>query len=227
MDPNTQPQTPQPPESAASNPQSAASPMGSPQSNQQPTQTPLPSSIEPEDPGKVLAIVSLVVGVLVWSVIGLILAIIARNKSKAAGIQGGISKVAFIVNLVLVIVGGVLLLLFIPLVFLAVPALQKNSQSTQGRVAASAAIATMEEYASNHEGAYPKSLEDLESTSRAGFTVSETKLEPTPTDPMSVELYGCDDGVKVGYWNYNANKVEYQTNGNPQNCILLSGSSPV
>ncbi|MBO0608560.1 DUF4190 domain-containing protein [Myceligenerans salitolerans] len=57
-----------------------------------------------EDPGKTLGVVGLVLAIL-FPLIGLIVSIIARNKSKEAGFQNGLAKGGIIVSIVLMVLG--------------------------------------------------------------------------------------------------------------------------
>lgn len=75
-----------------------------PQIQPQPT-TPMP--VTSEDPGKTFAIISLVLAVVGMQVIGLVLAIIARGKSKKAGFDGKLATIGLILNIVIIVVGTV------------------------------------------------------------------------------------------------------------------------
>ncbi|MBE1874749.1 DUF4190 domain-containing protein [Myceligenerans pegani] len=70
--------------------------------------TPQPYGQQPmagaEDPGKTLGIVGLVLA-FVFSLAGLIVSIIARNKSKEAGFDNGFAKWGIILSIVFMVVG--------------------------------------------------------------------------------------------------------------------------
>ncbi|GAB4084245.1 hypothetical protein GCM10028784_08750 [Myceligenerans cantabricum] len=57
-----------------------------------------------EDPGKTMGVVGLVLAILL-PLVGLIVSIIARNKSKEAGFQNGMAKAGIIVSIVLMALG--------------------------------------------------------------------------------------------------------------------------
>ena len=63
---------------------------------------PQPAAGTGEDPGKTLGIVGLVLAI-VAPLIGLIVSIIARNKSKQAGFQNGLAKAGIIVSIILMV----------------------------------------------------------------------------------------------------------------------------
>lgn len=126
-----QPATP-PPNPA---PAPTAQPVAPPQDTQQTVNQPQPTApqmatpspvanIDSKNPGKVLAIVSLVLAFLGLSLIGLVLAIIAKVKSKHAGFKSGLATVSIIINsLFIVITVGLVALLMI----LAMPMAQARS----------------------------------------------------------------------------------------------------
>lgn len=76
-----------------------------------PSQPQAPQAPEPygqpvaggEDPGKTLGIVGLVLA-FVFSLAGLIVSIIARNRSKAAGYSNGVATAGIIISIVLLVV---------------------------------------------------------------------------------------------------------------------------
>lgn len=69
-----------------------------------------------EDPGKTLGIVGLI-GAFLIPLVGLIISIIARSKSKAAGFKNGLATGGIIVSIVAMVLGLVLsLAVIIPLV---------------------------------------------------------------------------------------------------------------
>lgn len=70
--------------------------------------TPAPA---PVVPGKTLGIVALIV-TFFFSVIGLILGIVARNQSKAAGVENTPAKVAIILGIVFTVLSILIYALF-------------------------------------------------------------------------------------------------------------------
>lgn len=140
MEPNTQPQGeqqsgPNPePQTVTPQPQQVITPTNS---QAQPT-TPIQPSVaqplsapqnqpqqpEAKNPGNVLAIVSLVSAFLGLSLIGLILAIIAKVKSKKAGLKNTVATVSIIINSLFVVASICLVLL---VVALAMPTIKARS----------------------------------------------------------------------------------------------------
>lgn len=70
--------------------------------------TPAPAS----DAGKTLGIVGLVLAILA-PLIGLIVSIIARNQSKAAGVENGPAKAGIIVSIILLVLGVIFWILYV------------------------------------------------------------------------------------------------------------------
>ena len=68
-------------------------------------QTPYPAQ-PAEDPGRTMGIVGLVLAFL-CSLVGLIVSIIAYNKSKQAGFTNNIAKAGIIVAIVFMVLGGI------------------------------------------------------------------------------------------------------------------------
>ncbi len=74
---------------------------------------PQPAAGTGEDPGKTLGIVGLVLAIIA-PLIGLIISIVARNKSKNAGFQNGLAKAGIIVSIVLMVLNIIGAIIFIP-----------------------------------------------------------------------------------------------------------------
>lgn len=81
-------------------------PNQQPQAQAQPT---MPTQMASEDPGKTFAIISLVLAFVGMQVIGIILAIIGRSKSKKAGFDGKLATIGLILNIVVVVVGTIII----------------------------------------------------------------------------------------------------------------------
>ncbi|MET0783931.1 DUF4190 domain-containing protein [Orlajensenia leifsoniae] len=71
---------------------------------------PLPPLHGPEDPGRVLGIVGLVLAIFL-NIIGMIVSIVAYNRSKKAGFSNGFAVAGIIVGGILFVLGGVVTLL--------------------------------------------------------------------------------------------------------------------
>lgn len=72
-----------------------------------------------EDPGKVLGILGIVLGLLVMAPLGIILGIMSKNRSKAAGYDGSLGQVSLIIGAVLTVLGVLVLVGFIALAVMA------------------------------------------------------------------------------------------------------------
>ncbi len=74
---------------------------------------PQPAAGTGEDPGKTLGIVGLVLAIIA-PLIGLIISIVARGKSKQAGFQNGLAKAGIIVSIVLMVLNIIGAIILIP-----------------------------------------------------------------------------------------------------------------
>lgn len=97
MNPNQMPPAPVPP---------------APQMQPMQPMPPAPGYIA-EDPGKTMGIISLVLGLLPFGLIGLILGIVARSKSKAAGYNNGIALAGIIVSSITMVIGAIIGILMV------------------------------------------------------------------------------------------------------------------
>ena len=71
-----------------------------------------PNSVTAEDPAKTLSIVGLVLAI-VAPLIGLIVSIIARKQSRAAGFDNGVAKAGVIVGAILTALGVIFTILYV------------------------------------------------------------------------------------------------------------------
>lgn len=101
----------------AAAPAAPAAPAAQPAPPSYPPAPPAPAYSAPgtatgEDPGKTLGIVALILA-FVFQLLGLILGIVARNKSKAAGYKNGIATAAIWLSVVFMVLGLILGIAFI------------------------------------------------------------------------------------------------------------------
>jgi prepilin-type N-terminal cleavage/methylation domain-containing protein len=87
---------------------------------------------------------------------------IPKMKSKLRSKQSGFTIVE--VMIVIAIAGLIMLI-----VFLAVPALQRNSRNTQRKNDVSALLGAINEYTSNHNGSLPPAVGDVTGNAQLGF----------------------------------------------------------
>ncbi len=152
----------------------------SPQPNTQTTPAPSPATTpgsattEPvgENPGKTLGIVGLVLAFLM-PLIGLILSIIAKNKSKKAGFSNTPAVVGIIISLVYFVV---ILPMFILIFAMSVNDIQTKTGDIEAQTDINHLYAQIEVYRTNNNGAFPSALSDLQSNS--GFE-SDALTEPS------------------------------------------------
>lgn len=100
MDPNKQSQVPETPVTAPEAPTPALTPF---EHAPAPAAQPMAASVA-VDPGRGLGIASLILSLVGAGLVGLILGIIARNKSKAVGIKNGLALAGIIIGILNMIV---------------------------------------------------------------------------------------------------------------------------
>lgn len=121
MDPQQQPQQPQQPPQPPAQPEPTQPPVSEPQSVPQPPEPvfqpqPLPGDQQPlppagqqvqsdENPGQTLGIVSIVLSALGISIIGIILGVVSRNKSKKAGKSTTLGTVGLVLGIIGLVLG--------------------------------------------------------------------------------------------------------------------------
>lgn len=126
----TQPGQPLAEQPVGSPPQQVGQPVGQPTppvaTPPQPM-TPQAPGMVSEDPGKTLGIIGLILAFL-FGIAGLVISIIARSKSKAAGYSNGLAVAGIIVSIINMIVTTVLV---VSIVFLGMTALDKAREECQ------------------------------------------------------------------------------------------------
>lgn len=115
MDPNQQPQD-----------QSAA-PVAPPQPVSAPPMPQQPYAAPQENPGQLFGILSIVM-FFVFPIAGLVLGVLSRNKSKAAGMPSTLGTVGLVMNIIAVVL-GVLYVIFVVVLIAAGAASGASSSS--------------------------------------------------------------------------------------------------
>lgn len=200
-----------------------------------PTSAPLQAP-NGEDPGKGLAIAGVVLAFF-FSLLGLILSIVAKKKSKAAGFNNTLATVGIILNSVFLVLSilatGIILLITLS----AAGGIQDRAKSTSARTSATSLQKKLEVYNVSYDF-YPTSLSELNSTDLTRVSddsMYEVSLSPiTKTSAMKtvgnnnvdvLNLYGCEQiGNKIGYWDYRNDVVAYIYTGeadDSSNCSLV------
>ena len=150
--------------------------------------------------------------------------------------NGGSEGFTIIEVLIVLAIAGLILLI----VFLAVPALQRNSRNTQIKNAASAVLGAVTEYENNNNGALPTTVSaaadgtvtvsgaagttSSQAKVQGGYTVTNTSTMPTTTGAIAVNLgYKCNANafsttatpraVSVGYL------IENTSGGTASQCV--------
>ena len=140
----------------------------------QPTQTPpgqQPTQPQPSTGSNTIAVIGLIFSFF-WPV-GLVCSILGLKKAEKLGGKGsGIALAGIIVSIIVGLVG----LILFPIVFIAVPAVQRNSRNTQRRADISTLEAAIQIYSANHVGVLPSNNTELDealSTSHFGSYSNE------------------------------------------------------
>lgn len=178
-----------------------------------------------EDPGKVLAVVGIILAFFV-SIAGLVVSIIARKKSVTAGFSGTLGVVGIVLNAVMTLFGAIAIGLMVAISISAYNGIQKRAQETASQseirakddantqspslsrselqqIAQSIAKKLEAYYAS--EGRYPASVTEFASDPSTQLTASE--LASLSTSPIAsgsdrIAVYTCNGGAGavLHYW---------------------------
>ncbi len=103
--------------------------------------------------------------------------------------------------LIVLAIAGLIMLI----VFLAVPALQRNSHNTQRKSDVSAILGSVQEYSNNNSGKLPAALADISSLYKVGFYTGASDVVynvnaavvttlPTATDKVTINTYSKCNG---------------------------------
>ncbi len=92
---------------------------------QQPQATPGTAAIPAENPGQTLGIISIVLDIIGFSVIGIILGVISRKKSKAAGQSTTLGTIGMVLGIIFTVIG---LLFFVTIALTTYAGLQQAAQ---------------------------------------------------------------------------------------------------
>jgi len=169
-----------------------------------------------DDPGKTLAIVGIILAFFI-SIVGLILSIIAKKKSKAAGYNNTLATVGIILNAISLAIGVILLTVISFIILTAYHGVQDRAETTNMAITARSLDKKMETY-NVEKGSYPSSLAKLFSdTSSDYYHVDPSTQESISSAPITegsnkVAIYVCsqDDDeqyARVDYWDTTTNKV--------------------
>ena len=240
MDPYNQPSSPQPtPEpQPAVTPEPAytpAAPTPPPYQPVAPQGPGVPTQPTGQDPGKGLAIAGIVLAFFI-SLVGLILSIIAKKKSKAAGFHNTLATVGIVLNAVFLTISVIAIPILIAITMMAYTGIQQRATSSSGEATARLAIKKTEAYYAIHN-AYPKTVTELNSDTESTLLFSDINLSSTPltsstayvsdqdTTKTFIELYECgSDGNKAGYWDNTMNMSMYLYSGSASDsssCTLI------
>lgn len=176
----------------------------------QPQQQPQPSTPQ-NDPGKTLGIVGFVFAFVGLQLVGLILSILGFNKSKKAGFKNTLALAGIILNAIFLLVVVPLIVFFIAVTVVSYNGITERANSSASEASAASVVKYSELYYADN-GTYPKSFSEL--TNPAGITASKQPFLFEPSNTTEVEFYSCGElGNKIGYYNYDAGRVDYRYSG--------------
>lgn len=115
-----------------------------------------------------------------------------------------------IIEVMIVLVIAAIILL---IVFLAVPALQRNSRNTQRKNDVANLLAAVNEYASNNNGKLPDSLNDFKNNTNLGFYDIDSEVKYASPPPITDDALS-DGNLNVWinpYTSCNGNEVSSAT----------------
>lgn len=97
---------------------------------QQPQATPGTAAIPAENPGQTLGIISIVLDIVGFSVIGIVLGVISRKKSKAAGQSTTLGTIGMVLGIIFTVIGFLFLLTIALTAFAGIQQAAEESQSS-------------------------------------------------------------------------------------------------
>jgi len=175
------------------------------------------------DPGRGLAIAGIVLAFF-FQLLGLILSIVAHNKSKNAGFKNTIATVGIVLNSVFLALSLILAPILLTIIFTASSGIQDRAKANLDKSIAFNVVKKSETYFVLTDK-YPTTVTDYESSTESSLTdLTESGLELAQSPLTSgvaisaddnstttiVELYECGGtGNKVGYWDYDINRTQY------------------
>jgi len=161
-------------------------------------QPPLASPVaNTQNPGQLLGIISIVLSIIGLSVVGIILGIISRNKSKAAGASATLGTAGMVLGIVFTVIG----FLILGLVFMAYGGIQQRAQTTMAQSSASSLLTHAEAYSVSNNGTYPASSADIDTSS---LSKDIKVVETTPTSSKEIQYLQCDGGSSAQVIYYDA-----------------------
>lgn len=221
----------QPPQTAPPIPvyQPPSSSPSSPVTPQQPTG---------EDPGKTLAIVGIILAFF-FSIIGLIVSLVARGKSRSAGYPTTLATVGIVLNSVFILLGLVTLGIMAAITIVAYNGIQERAQESKrtsetrqieyASTSTAMAIAKKAEAYSALHGSYPTALAQLEASPETALSQDErAAISPSSISDKTdkIAIYTCDEGgLAIEYWNPSTTAPSQYTTGDTifsaQTCRII------
>lgn len=173
---------------------------------------PAPQAAAPyqqNDPGQGLAIAG-VVSAFFMPLVGLILSIVAKNRSKAVGIHNSLAKAGVILNSVLLALQVIIAVGILIAIIMSATAGIQGRANTQASVNNASAIAGKAHAYEAVKGSHPTSLADFESIEGADSDsaslelykayISDSPITAADT-PGKVAIYTCgQEGIAIEYW---------------------------
>ena len=220
MDPNQQPQDPANPSQPAQPQFGAPEPDTSqPQAFGQSTevgQAPVPQPTYPsptpvgpqqpvsgENPGQLFGILSIVLTFLGISIVGIVLGVISRKKSKEVGASTTLGTIGLVFGIVTTVLGALVFIgILVSIVLVGTNNVQDKAETSSTSEAAKQLMRYGELYNADN-GKYATSVSELDTSS---LSEEATLVDTTPTAAGELQYVQCDDeSAQVLY--YDSNKA--------------------
>ena len=177
--------------------------------NNQPLQTPqqqLPQQ-PAHNPGQTLGIVSIILSFVGLSLVGLILGIVSRRKSKEVNSSPTLGTVGIVIGIVFTILGAIIAALIV-ISMLAYTGIQDRGNDSRAQSSAYTIVKRAEAYYTMNQ-MYPATISDFESTDESSISDSGIDVsDKTPNDSSAVQYKQCDAySAQVSYYNTTNNTV--------------------
>ena len=145
-----------------------------------------PPASHAENPGQVLGIISIVLSFVGLAIIGIILGVISRKKSKAANMPTTLGTVGLVVGIVFTIIGTLFTLLIVLTAYAGIQEAARESAESNSSMQAARGSALMEmnaETVADHAEAYFTEAGDYPKTTSDFDKYADSKI------PEDIEVY--------------------------------------
>jgi len=185
---------------------------------------PAPAAVG-ENPGQTLGIISIVLDVIGLAFVGMILGIISRSKSKAAGMPTTLGTIGMVLGIIFTVIGFLYFIFIMIVAFAGIQESASSAASSSGSSSFSTGsssldddVAAVEKRAEAYNalaGDYPK-------------TISDFSKHPESTVPDDISLYSAiytSNGVTYVYCGTGAAQITYLGDSQDDKRITALGTA--